>query len=71
VEAPTAAALQVVTALADADGIELVSSGHPSKLDDEMVVLLVEVDGSRAAVESAIGAISAALADRASISLDS
>ena len=70
-EAPASAALQLVTALADADGVDLVSSGHPSKVSDETVELLVEVDGSQVAVESAIGAISAELADGVSISLDS
>jgi hypothetical protein len=70
VEAPAAGALQVVTALADADGVDLVSSGHPSKLGDETVELFVEIDGTRAAVESAIDAISASLVDGASISLD-
>ncbi len=70
VEAPTAGALQVVTALADASGVDLVSSGHPSKLTDDTVELIVEVDGSRAAVESAIDAIRDELVDGASISLD-
>ena len=69
-EAPTTLALQTVTALADADGVDLVSSGHPSRHGDDVVELLVEVDATRAAADTAIRDISAGLPDGASISLD-
>jgi hypothetical protein len=69
-EAPTALALQMVTALADAEGVDLVSSGHPSRHGDELVELLVQVDATRAAVDTAIRDIQAGLAVGASISLD-
>jgi len=62
--------LKMVTALADADGVDLVSSGHPSRQRDEIVELLVEVDATRAAVDNAISEIRAGLADGASISVD-
>jgi hypothetical protein len=69
-EAPTALALQMVTALANADGVDLVSSGHPSRHGDGVVELLVEVDATRPAVDKAMRDIRAGLPDGASVSLD-
>jgi hypothetical protein len=67
-EAPTALALQMVTALANADGVDLVSSGHPSRHGDEVVELVVEVDATPDAVDTAMRDIRAGLPDGASIS---
>jgi hypothetical protein len=64
---PPALALQVVTALADGDGVDLTSSEPPRPHGHGIVTLDVTVDGSRADVSSAVGRVRATLPDGASL----
>jgi hypothetical protein len=66
-EGPAASALKIATALADADGIDLLSSEPASKLDDGLVRLDVQVEGTRDAVTAALEWIGNGLPDGASI----
>ena len=68
-EGPAALAVQVATALADADGVELTSSQQPSIVDEHTVALDVSVDGTRAAIALAVSTISDGLPAGASIDL--
>ena len=56
-EGPASLALSVATALADADGVELISSDQPAALDDGMVALNVTVEGAFDAVADAVAGI--------------
>lgn len=64
---PPALALQVVTALADADGVDLTSSQPPVPHGHGTVTLDVTVDGSTEAVASAARRVRATLPDGASL----
>lgn len=66
-EGPAALAVGVATALADADGVELVSSEPPSILDDGRVGLDVAVEGAPDAVAAAAASLRGRLPDGASI----
>ena len=66
-EGPPALAVQVATALADADGVELTSSQQPSVVDAHTVALDMSVDGTRAAVMLAVSTIGDGLPTGASI----
>ena len=56
-EGPAALALRVMTALADAEGVELVASDQPDALEDAMVALNVTVEGSFDEVADAVATI--------------
>jgi hypothetical protein len=71
IHAPAGLALQIVTELADADGVDLTSSESPTASSgDHMVDLDVVIDGSRAAVTSAVDGIRAGLPKGSSISIE-
>jgi hypothetical protein len=54
-EGPASLAISVATALADADGVELISSDHPVTFDEYIVALNVTVAGAFDAVASIRG----------------
>ena len=56
-EGPASLALSVVTALADAEGVELISSEPPTPTESGSVVLGVTVDGASIAVGGAVDRI--------------
>ena len=66
---PAALAVGVATALADADGVELISSKPPSILGEGTVELDVSVAGTRTAVAVAVANIGDGLPDGASIEI--
>jgi hypothetical protein len=66
-EGPAALAMGVATALADADGVELVSSEPPSILGGGRVGLDVAVEGAPDAVAGAVAGLRERLPDGASI----
>jgi hypothetical protein len=66
---PAALAVQVATALADAEGVDLRSSEQPTILDGGTVELDVSVDGTADDVAAAVSAIRDGLPDGASIAL--
>jgi hypothetical protein len=66
-EGPATLALQVATELADADGIELVASEHPSTLEEGRVELTVVVAGTEQAVGDAVARISEMLPEGSSL----
>jgi hypothetical protein len=68
-EGPAALALRVATALADADGVELISSDQPVTLDDSMVALDVTVEGAFDAVADAVAIIRGEIPSGASIEI--
>jgi hypothetical protein len=68
-EGPAALAVGVVTALADADGVELISSEHPSKRGANTVQLDVAVEGARIAVAAAVTSIGDGLPEGASLEI--
>ncbi len=68
-EGPAALALRVATALADADGVELISSDQPVTLDDSMVALNVTVEGAFEAVADAVASIRGEIPSGASIEI--
>jgi hypothetical protein len=68
-EGPAALALRVATALADADGVELISSDQPVILDDSMVALNVTVEGAFEAVADAVASIRGEIPSGASIEI--
>jgi hypothetical protein len=68
-EGPAAIALRVVTALADADGVDMTSSKPPTTLDENTVELNVSVEGSREAVAVAVASIGNELPGGASIKI--
>ena len=69
-EGPAALAVGVATALADANGIELISSEHPSVVDADTVRLGLEVEGELDAVTDGVAAVRDGLPAGASIDLD-
>ncbi len=68
-EGPAALAVQVATALADAEGVELTSSARPSALADGRVRLDVVVKGSLAHVALAVSTIGGDLPVVASLAI--
>jgi len=68
-EGPAALAVQVATALADADGVELTSSAQPSLLDGGRVRLDVVVAGTHRDVAGAVAAIDGDLPGGASLAI--
>jgi hypothetical protein len=56
-EGPAALAVRVATALADADGVELLSSEELVIIDGSMVALAVTVEGAFDAVADAVSVI--------------
>ena len=66
-EGPAALALRIATALADADGVELISSERPSIRDDNTVELLLAVEGTFDAVAGAVAGIRDGMPSGASI----
>jgi hypothetical protein len=68
-EGPGVLALDVVTRLADADGVDLVASATPEATGGGAVTLDVTVDGDDAAVFAAVGSINAVLPDGATVAV--
>ena len=68
-EGPAALALRVMTALADAEGVELVSSDQPAALDDVMVALNVTVEGTFDEVADAVATIRGEIPSGASLEI--
>jgi hypothetical protein len=68
-EGPTALALRVATTLADAEGVELISSDQPVSVADGTVALNVVVEGERDAVVLAVAGIRREMPPRASIEI--
>lgn len=68
-EGPPSLALDVATSLADADGVELVSSEQPRALDGSRVALHVTVDGEFDAVADAVASIRGRMPAGASIEI--
>jgi hypothetical protein len=70
-EGPAAFALSVATALADADGIELISSDQPVAVDENIVALNVTVEGEFDAVADAVASVRGGMPTEASIEISS
>jgi hypothetical protein len=68
-EGPSALTLRVATALADASGVELISSDPPLNLADGKVALNVAVEGAFDAVADAVATIRGDLPSDASIEI--
>ena len=68
-EGPAPLAVEVVTALADADGVELLSSARPTMLDDQKARLEVTAEGAPDDVVSAIETIRVLLPPDASLEI--
>jgi hypothetical protein len=68
-EGPAALALPVARALADADGVDLISSDQPVTLGDSMVALEVTVEGTFDAVADAVARIRDETPSEASIEI--
>jgi hypothetical protein len=66
-EGPAALAMPVATALAEADGVELISSEPPSILGTNTVALDVAAEGEHEAVAAAVAGIRDGLPSGASI----
>lgn len=68
-EGPAAVILSVATALADADGVELISSAQPVTVNEGMLALEVTVEGAFDAVADAVASIRDSLPTGASIEI--
>lgn len=68
-QGPAAIAVHAATDLADADGVDLLSSEQPSRVDEYTVGLEVSVEGSRDDVAAAVARIGADLPAGASIAI--
>ena len=68
-EGPAGQALRVATALADAEGVELVSSDQPVTLDHQTVELSLTVEGTFDAVADAVAGIRGAIPPGAAIEI--
>ena len=64
---PATLAIDVATALADADGVELISSATPSAVDEHTVDLNFSAEGTRDDVTAAVSSIGDTLPDGATI----
>ena len=60
-QGPAALTVRVATALADAAGVELISSDQPVVLDENTVALNVTVEGAFDAVADAVASIRGAM----------
>ena len=69
IEGPAALTLRIATALADADGIELISSDQPVALDQSTVALQVTVEGAFDAVADAVAGIRRGMPAEAAIEI--
>ena len=69
-EGPTAIAISVATELADADGVDLISSDPPTPVGADTVKLALAVEGTAESVASAVAGIRDSLSPGASIELD-
>jgi hypothetical protein len=67
IQGPPTLAIRVATELADADGVELISSEPPEVLGNDAVALDVAVDGERSEVADALVRIRDGLPKGASI----
>ncbi len=70
-QGPAALTVRVATALADADGVELISSDQPVVLDENMVALNVTVEGAFDAVADAVAGIRGGMPTGVSIEITS
>ena len=68
-EGPSALTLHVATALADAEGVELISSDQPVNVADGRVALNVAVEGAYDAVADAVASVRGDLPPDASIEI--
>jgi hypothetical protein len=68
-EGPGVLALDVVTRLADAEGVDLLASQTPTATGGGAVTLDVSVEGDDAAVFAAVGSIDAVLPDGATVAV--
>jgi hypothetical protein len=68
-EGPAAMALRIATELADADGVELISSSPPSIAGGDTVTLEVAVEGALEAVTEAVSGIRDGMPTGASIEI--
>ena len=68
-EGPAALTLQVATALADADGVELISSDQPVTLDEGGVALSLTVEATFDAVADAVASIRGEMPSGASLDI--
>ena len=68
-EGPARLTLSVATALADADGVDLVASDQPINLDGSTVALDVTVEGAFDAVADAVAGIRGGIPADASIEI--
>jgi hypothetical protein len=68
-EGPAALAVRVATALADADGVELISSEPPSHRDGTNVQLDVSVEGALDAVAAAVAGVHGGMPRGASVEI--
>ena len=68
-EGPAAVTLSVATALADADGVELISSAQPVTVNEGVLALEVTVEGAFDAVADAVASIRDSLPTGASIEI--
>ena len=68
-EGPAALAVRVATALADADGVELISSEPLSNRDENRVELHVAVEGALDAVAAAVDTVRTRMPKGASIEI--
>ncbi len=66
---PATRAVGVATALADADGVDLISSKQPFTIDADTVDLEVTVAGTRQAVADAVSSIRAGMPKGSSIEI--
>jgi hypothetical protein len=66
---PAAQALHVATVLADADGVELVSSDRPVTVEEDVVALSVKVEGAFDEVADAVARLRAEIPSGASIDI--
>ena len=68
-EGPAAMALRIATELADAEGVELISSDSPSIVGGDTVKLGVAVEGALGAVTDAVAGIRDGMPAGASIGI--
>jgi hypothetical protein len=68
-EGPAALTLEVATALADADGVELIASDQPAAGEESKVVLDVTVEGPFDAVADAVADLRAGMPADGSIEI--
>ena len=67
---PAAIAMDVATALADADGVELTSSTKPSAVDEHTVELNFSAEGTHDDVSGAVARLGDTLPEGVTIAID-